>query len=208
MFTDGFLRSSIRRRVPRCLRGGARLAAACSLSLGLLSCSSIGGIDNSLTSPISNDDTFATIGYLWAGAQSAIQAKREPSTNTFSLPLSYQVPCTRGGQGSYQGTLSGSKSAGTGTATLAVTAVIAACQYDDKIRIITISAPLVTLSGTIAIQNDVLSTVNVRLVASAVTVNGVTCPGGVDVTITGTAPSAQVVSTGTACGRTGAVPLP
>ena len=182
--------------------------AACSLSFGLLSCSSVGGIDNSLTSPISNDDTFATIGYLWAGARSAIQAKREPSTNTFSLPLTYQVPCTRGGQGSYQGSLAGSKSAGTGTATLAMTATITACQYDDNIRITTISAPLVTLSGPIAVQNDMWSTVNVRLVASSVTVNGVTCPGGVDVTITGTAPSAQVVSTGTACGRTGAVQLP
>ena len=89
-----------------------------------------------------------------------------------------------------------------------MTATITACQYDDNIRITTISAPLVTLTGPIAVQNDMWSTVNVRLVASSVTVNGVTCPGGVDVTITGTAPSAQVVSTGTACGRTGAVQLP
>lgn len=207
MFTGGFEGAFLWRRALRNLRGGAR-RAACSLSLGLLSCSSVGGIDNSLTSPISNDDTFATIGYMWAGARSAIQAKREPSTNTFSLPLTYQVPCARGGQGSYQGSLAGSKSAGTGTATLAMTATITACQYDDNIRITTVSAPLVTLSGTIAVQNDMWSTVNVRLVASSVMVNGVTCPGGVDVTITGTAPSAQVVSTGTACGRTGAVPLP
>ena len=208
MFTGSFEGTAAWLRTQRSLGRGARLVAACSLSLGLFSCSSVGGIDNSLSSPISNNDTFATIGYLWGGVRSAIQAKREPSTNTFSLPLTYQVPCSRGGQGSYQGTLAGSKNAGSGTATLAVTATITDCQYDDNVRITTVTSPLVTLSGTIALQNDTWSTVNVRLVASSVTVNGVTCPGGVDVTITGSAPSAQVVSTGTACGRTGAVPLP
>ena len=167
-----------------------------------------GGIDSSLSSPISNNDTYATIGYLWSGARSAILSKREPSTDSFNLPLSYQLPCTRGGSGSFQGTLSGTKSAGRGSATLAMTATVSACQFDDITVVRTVSASGVTVTGTVAIVNDTWDVINIHLVAPTVTINGVVCPGGVDVMITGASPSAQPISTGTSCGRTGAVPLP
>ncbi|MEO8624646.1 MAG: hypothetical protein ABI625_26425 [bacterium] len=176
--------------------------------LGVTACSSVSGIDPSTVSPISNNDTYATLGYLWAGARSAIQSKREPSTDAFSLPLTYALPCTRGGQGAYQGTLAGTKSGGTGSATLSLGAAIAACQFDDNVRITTISAPVLTVSGTVAVVNDAWGAVSIHMVATTVTVNGVACPGGIDVILTGTSPSAQLVSTGTACGRVGAVTLP
>ncbi|MEP6990109.1 MAG: hypothetical protein ABJA80_04195 [bacterium] len=174
----------------------------------LAGCSSVSGIDSSLNSPISNADTYATIGYLWGGARSAILNKREPSTDTFSLPLSYQLPCTPGGSGSYQGSLAGTKSAGRGSGTLSMTGTLAACQFDDVTTIRTVSASGVTVTGTIGIVNDAWDAINIHLVATTVTVNGISCPGGVDVMITGPSPSAQPVSTGTACGRTGAVALP
>ena len=185
-----------------------RLVSVFLVALSLGACSTVGGIDNSLSSPISNDDTYATLGYLWGGARTAILNKREPSTDTFSLPLSYQLPCTRGGQGSYQGTLAGTKTAGKGSGTLSMTATLNACQFDDGKVIRTISASLVTLTGTVAIVSDTWDAISIRLVSSAVFVNGVACPGGVDVMITGTTPGGQSVSTGTACGRTGAVVLP
>ena len=187
---------------------GVRVLRAVAAALVLGSCSGVGGIDATLTSPISNNDTYATIGHLWAGARSAILNKREPSTASFNLPLSYQLPCTRGGQGAFQGTLSGTKAAGRGTATLAMTATVTACQFDDITTVRTITASGVTVSGTVGIVNDTWDVINIRLVAPTVTVNGVSCPGGIDVMITGTSPSAQPISTGTACGRTGAVALP
>jgi hypothetical protein len=64
------------------------------------------------------------------------------------------------------------------------------------------------VNGSVAIVNDTWDAINVHLVTQSVTINGITCPGGIDVTITGTAPSAQPIATGTSCGRTGAVPLP
>ena len=185
----------------------ARVVCA-TAAMGLLSSCGAGGIDNSLGSPISNNDTYATIGYLWAGARSSILNKREPSTDSFNLPLSYQLPCTRGGSGSYQGSVSGTKTAGRGTATLAMTATLSACQFDDITVVRVVSASGVTVNGTIGIVNDTWDAISIRLVAPIVTINGVSCPGGVDVMITGTSPSSQPVSTGTACGRTGAVPLP
>jgi len=190
--------------------GGKRPARALFLTLFLCvnGCSTVGGIDTSGASPISNNDTYATLGYLWAGARTTIQSKREPSTDTFSLPLSYALPCIRGGHGAYQGTVAGTKSGGSGSATLSLGAALDACQFDDNVRITTISAPVLTISGTIAVTNDTWGAVNIRMVAAAVTVNGVACPGGVDVILTGTSPFAQVVSTGTACGRIGAVTLP
>jgi len=184
---------------------GVFVLTGCGLLAG---CSTVGGIDTSLVSPISNSDTYATIGYLWGGARSAILNKREPSTDVFSLALGSQLPCTRGGQGSYQGTLAGTKAAGRGTATLSMTGAVAACQFDDITTVRTISAPLVTVSGSVGIVNDTWDAISIHLVAATVTVNGVACPGGVDVLITGPSPSAQPVSTGTACGRTGAVALP
>ena len=185
------------------VRAGFAFAAAMTLS----GCGA-GGIDTSLVSPISNNDAYATIGYLWGGVRSAILNKREPSTDVFSLALAYQLPCSRGGQGSYQGTLAGTKTAGRGSANLAVTGALAACQFDDITTVRTVSAPLVTVSGSVGIVNDTWDAISIHLVAAAVTVNGVTCPGGVDVMITGPSPSSQPVSTGTACGRTGVVALP
>ncbi len=167
-----------------------------------------GGIDESLNSPISNNDAYATLGYLWGGAVSAILREREPSTDTFNLALSYGLPCTRGGSGTYSGTLSGSKTAGTGSGTLAVTGTLDACQFDEITTVRVVTAPNVTVTGTVAIAGDTWSTITLHMVASSVTINGVTCPGGVDVMITGIAPSSQPTSTGTACGRTGAVTLP
>lgn len=187
--------------------GRMRAALGLVASLAMSGCGA-GGIDTSLVTPISNSDAYATIGYLWGGVRSAILNKREPSTNAFSLPLTYQLPCTPGGQGSFQGTLSGTKASGTGSATLSVTGTLAACQFDDITTVRTISAPLVTASGSVGVANDTWSAISIHLVAAAVTVNGVACPGGVDVLITGTSPSAQPISTGTACGRTGAVSLP
>lgn len=178
------------------------------IAAALLAGCGAAGIDNTLGSPISNNDTYATIGYLWSGARSAILNKREPSTDSFNLPLSHQLPCTRGGQGSFQGTLSGTKAAGRGSATLALQATVSACQFDDITVVRTISASGVTVSGTVGIVNDTWNAINIHMVAPTVTVNGVVCPGGIDVIITGTSPSSQPISTGTACGRTGAVPLP
>ena len=183
--------------------------AACALAVVAGACSGVGQIDSTGVSPITNDDTYATLGYLWAGARTAIEREREPSVGAFNLPLSYQVPCTRGGNGSYQGTLSGTKTAaGGGSGALSLTATLAECQFEGRTAITTISASGFNLTGTIAISNDMWGTVNIRMVATSVTVNGKLCPGGVDVTLSASSPSAQVISTGTACGRTGAVPLP
>jgi hypothetical protein len=49
---------------------------------------------------------------------------------------------------------------------------------------------------------------SIKIVAPSVTVNGISCPGGVNVMLTGITPFNQPISTGTACGRTGAVTLP
>lgn len=168
----------------------------------------VGGIDESLNSPISNNDTYATIGYLWSGARSAILREREPATSPFSLALSFSVPCTRGGTGSYQGTLAGTKTSGVGSAQLAVTGKLSNCQFDDITTVRIVAAPTITVSGSVAVAADTWSSINIHLVASTVTINGVSCPGGIDVIIAGASPSSQATSTGTACGRTGAVPLP
>ena len=181
-------------------------AIAAALALG--GCSGVGGIDPTLATPISNDDAYSTIGHLWAGARSALLNKREPGTDIFNLALSYQLPCTRGGQGSYLGTISGTKTAGRGTATLALTGTATACQFDDISVVRTVTASGVTVTGTVAVVNDAWDAINIHLVATGVTVNGVSCPGGIDVNITGPTPSSQPVSSGTACGRTGAVALP
>lgn len=186
----------------------SRAACALVLATALAACSSVGGVDASKVSPISNDDTFATLGYLWGGARTAIVNKREPSASPFNLALSYQLPCTRGGQGGYQGTLAGTKSGGIGSATLSLTATLAECKFDDNVTITTITASGVTITGTIDIANDTWGAINLRMIATTVTVNGKACPGGVDVRLTGTSPGTPPISTGTACGRTGAVALP
>lgn len=188
----------MRRRLPRALHvGAALLLAACG----------VGGIDTTAVAPISNDDTYATLGYLWSGVRSAIEREREPSTDTFSLPLSFQVSCA-GGSGAYQGTLAGTRTNGSGTANLNVTATLTDCRFSDTRAVTTITASGVSVTGTIAVVNDAWDAINLHMIAPTVTVNGVSCPGGVDVMLTGTSPSSRPVSTGTACGRTGAVALP
>ena len=185
-----------------------RAAGALTLAIAVAGCSGVGGIDTTGVSPISNDATFQTLALLWAGARTAIESKREPSAATFNLALSSQLPCTRGGQGAYQGTLAGTRAGGAGSATLALTGTLTACQYDDKVTITTVSASGLTVTGTIAIANDAWGAISLRMVATNVTVNGVVCPGGVDVMLTGTTPFVPPISTGTSCGRTGSVALP
>jgi hypothetical protein len=82
------------------------------------------------------------------------------------------------------------------------------CVVDDGTTIRTFTATGITAAGTITITADAYAETNVRLTASGVTVNGTTCMGGIDVTIVATAPSSQATASGTACGRTGVVPLP
>ena len=197
----------MKKRIIGIVLTGSRTACALAFAAVLGACS-VGGIDPSSVSPISNDEAYATLGYLWGGARTSIEGKREPSTDTFTLQLSYKVPCALGGEGAYQGTLAGTKTGGTGSATLALTASLTVCQFDDGVTITTLSASGVTVTGSIGIANDLWGIINLRMVATSVTVNGKTCPGGVDVTITGTSPSAQTSSSGTACGRTGDVELP
>ena len=164
-------------------------------------------IDASLVTPLTNDVVFAALDDMWSGVPAAVQAKREPSTATFNLALSYQDPCSPTGQRAYQGTIAGTKSGGAGTATLTMTATLTACEFDNSGTITKITATGVTVTGTVGITNDTWSDINLRMVATNVTVNGTLCPGGVDVMLTGTSPT-QAISTGTVCGRTGAVPLP
>ena len=187
----------------------ARVPCAAFVSLAVVTaCNTVGGIDNNQISTVSNDDTYATLSGMWAGAQAAINAKREPLTGTFTLPLTYTLACPAGGARSYQGTLTGTNTAGTGSATLAMTATLTNCAFDDKVRITTVTAMSVALTGTIQIRSDAYSTIALRMVASGVTVNTLTCTGGIDVTLSAPTPSSQPVATGTSCGRTGAVPLP
>ncbi len=165
-------------RTPRLIAFGQTARALCALSLA--AACGVDGIDSSKVAPISNDDTYATLGYLWSGVQSSIQREREPATDTFSLPLSYQLPCTRG-NGAYQGTLAGTKANGAGTATLNVSATIAECEFVDTRTVTRISASGFVVTGTVAIVNDSWDAINLHMVATTVTINGVACPGGVDV---------------------------
>jgi hypothetical protein len=178
-----------------------------SVTLALAACSTVGGIDSADTG-VSNDDTYAMLDGIWSGARATINAKKDPLTVTFNLPLSYNVACDAGGQRSYQGTLAGTDSSGSGSATLSMTATLTNCGFDNKVKITTITATGVLVTGTITITNDAYAATNLRMKGTNVTVNGVVCTGGVDVAIVATAPSAQVTSTGTACGRAGSVPLP
>lgn len=192
----------------KCARAFRTIVVLASL-VAAQGCGGLGKIDSSSVSPISNDDTYATLAYMWSGIRTAIQSKREPSVGAFNLQLSSQAACTRGGTGSYQGTLVGTKTNTTGNGTLTITGTLTDCQFDDtKATITRISAAQITVAGTIAIVNDVWGDINLRMLAPTVTVNGTACPGGVDVVLTGTSPSSRPVSTGTACGRTGAVDLP
>ena len=185
-----------------------RHGAIAVVAIALLAACASHGIDKTLVSPISNDDTFAMLDDMWAGVPAAIQSKREPSTDTFNLALTFADPCSRSGTRSYQGTLAGTKSNGSGTATLNLTASLTACEFDNTVSITKVTATGITVTGTIKILNDTWDAISLTMIATSVTVNDVLCPGGVNVMLTGTAPSAQPVSTGTSCGRVGAVNLP
>ena len=173
----------------------------------LAGCSKV-GIDTSAIASVSNDDTYAMLDDVWNGVQATIASKKEPTTSLFSLALDYSLACTSGGTRSYQGTLAGTDTAGTGNATLSLTASLTQCGFDDITTIRTITASGVVVTGTITIAADAYAATNLHMTASSVTVNGTTCTGGFDVMIVGTSPSTQPTATGTACGRSGVVPLP
>jgi hypothetical protein len=191
-----------------CTTRGGRPWIRLALALSLAGCSGVGGIDNTPSNTLGNDETYAALALIWDGTREAITSKKEPADPTFTLPLSYALVCPSSGQRSYQGTLTGTNNAGTGSATLAMTASLTNCAVDDKVNITTVTASGVTISGTIAIANDAYAATNLHLTSTNVTVNGKACTGGIDVTIVGSAPNAQPTSTGTACGRSGSVPLP
>jgi len=166
------------------------------------------GIDASDIASVSNDDTYAMLAFVWDGVQAAVNSKKEPQTSPFNLALSYSAGCPNGGQRSYQGTLAGTDSSGTGTATLSLTGTLTACVVDDGATARTFNATGVAATGTIAIAGDAYAATNVHLTASSVTVNGTICTGGVDLLVAAASPSSQPTVTGTACGRSGVVQLP
>lgn len=166
------------------------------------------GIDTSVIATVSNDDTYAMLAYVWNGVVASINSKKEPLTSPFNLAIAYSAQCPNGGLRAYQGTLAGTDSAGTGSATLSLTGTLTACMVDDGTTIRTFTASGLAANGTIAITGDAYAATSVHLTATTVTVNGTTCTGGIDVTIAATSPSSQPTVTGTACGRSGVVPLP
>ena len=197
-----------RRRAPIEVHRRCGAASILCLTAVLLAACSHVGIDSSQVPALSNDDTYATLGYLWGVARTAITSQKEPLTSPFSLPLVFSGTCPSGGQRAYQGTLAGTDSSGTGSATLTMTATLTLCAFDDGITIRKITATGVSVSGTIAISGDTYGATNVHLTAANVTVNGTTCTGGMEMIVVASAPLNQATATGTACGRSGAVPLP
>jgi len=182
-----------------------RLLLVCSL--GAAACSKV-GIDATQVATVSNEDAYATLGGIWNGARAAITSPREPRTPSFTIPVNYTRNCPAGGQSSYQGTLTGTDTAGTGSATVALTAVLTNCAFDDRTRVTTVSATGVSIAGTIAITADTYGAINLRLIATSVTVNGKECTGGINMALQGSSPLAQPTASGTVCGRSGVVPLP
>jgi hypothetical protein len=170
-------------------------------------CSKV-GIDTSGAVAVSNDDTYAMLTFIWDGVATTINSTKEPLTSPFSLPLAFAGACPTGGQRSYTGTLAGTDSSGTGSAALSLAETLTECLVDDGTTIRTFTATDIAATGTIAITGDAYAATSVHVTASNVTVNGTTCMGGIDVTIFTPAPSLQATATGTACGRTGVVPLP
>lgn len=166
------------------------------------------GIDTTDIAAVSNDDTYAMLSYVWDGVRSAINSKKEPLTSPFNLAIDFSGACPSGGQRAFQGTLAGTDSAGTGSATLTLTGTLTACMVDDGTTIRTFAASGISATGTIAISGDTYAATSVHLTATTVTVNATACDGGIDETIAASSPSSQPTATGTACGRTGVVPLP
>ena len=158
-------------------------------------CSKV-GIDNSAIASVSNDDTYAMLDFVWNSVQATINSKREPLTSPFTLALDYTAACPDGGQRSYQGTLAGTDSSGTGSATLSLTGSLTQCMVDDGTTVRTFTATGIAATGTIAITGDAYAATSVHLTASSVTVNGTTCTGGIDEMIVATSPSSQATATG------------
>jgi hypothetical protein len=170
-------------------------------------CSKV-GIDTSVIAAVGNDDVYALLSYVWSGVVQPINAKKEPLTSPFTVTLDYTAACSSGGQRAFQGTLTGTDSSGTGSATLSLTGTLTQCMVDDGTTIRTFTASGVSATGTIKIASDAYAATSVHLTASSVTVNGTVCAGGIDETIVAASPTSQPTATGTACGRTGTVPLP
>jgi hypothetical protein len=170
-------------------------------------CSKV-GIDTSEIAAVSNDDTYAMLAFVWDGVQAAINSKKEPLTSPFTMALDYTAACADGGQRSYTGTLAGTDSSGTGSAALSLAGTLTECVADDGTTVRTFTATDIAATGTIAITGDAYAATSVHLTASTVTVNGTTCTGGIDAMIVASSPSSQPTATGTACGRSGVVPLP
>ncbi len=166
------------------------------------------GIDTSMIASVSNDDAYAMLSFVWSGVASAINSKKEPLTSPFSLALAYSAGCPNGGQRSYQGTLAGTSSSGTGSGTLTLTGSLTACVVNSGTTTRTFIVSNIAVTGTIAITTDAYGATSLHLTATNVTVNGTVCEGGIDELITATSPSSQPTATGTACGRSGTVPLP
>jgi hypothetical protein len=165
-------------------------------------------IDSSQVAAVSNDDTYAMLDHIWAGVRTTITSAKEPQTSPFTLTLSGSPVCPGGGQQTYQGTLTGTNTNGAGTANLSLTATLTKCVFDDLVATRTITTPSVTVTGTIAIANDAYGLTNLHMTSPGATLNGTTCEGGIDMTITAASPTSQPTATGTACGRSGTVPLP
>lgn len=167
----------------------------------------MGGID-ATSATVSNDDAVSTLSYLWNGTREAISGAKESPNATFTIPLKLSGACSGGGTRNYTGTLTGTASNGSGSATVNMTAALANCGYDQTSKITTITAASATITGTIAITNDAFGATTLTLTAPVVTVNGVDCTGGITMQLTASSPLAQPVATGTMCGRTGAIPVP
>ncbi len=171
-------------------------------------CSTVGGIDAAATAGVSNADAVATLSYIWSGARDAINGAKESPKASFNIPVSLSGECPGGGSRNYSGTISGTNVGGSGTATVHITAALNKCGYDQTTTITTIDAPAVTVTGTIAIVSDAYGASTLTLTVPALTVNSVSCTGGIAMSLVATSPSSQPTATGTICGRSGAIPVP
>lgn len=166
------------------------------------------GIDTNDIAAVSNDDSYAMLAFVWSSVVTTINSKKEPLTSPFNLALDYTGACPNGGQRSFQGTLAGTDSSGTGKATLSLAGTLTACMVDGGTTVRTFTASGIAASGTIAITGDAYAATSVHLTATSATVNGTACAGGIDETIVAASPTSKPTATGTVCGRSGVVPLP
>lgn len=109
--------------------------------------------DETQAGTVSNENACATLSGSWKGARAAVTTHREPRTTTFTLPVSFPRNCRASGQRSHQSTLTGTDAAGTGSATVTLTAVLVNCAFDHRTRFPTVSATAVSIAGTITISS-------------------------------------------------------